>query len=254
MNTGIWPKITQVRDLSIIELDDSQRILVACDSIGAVGAKELDALQVPYFIVGRCAARVPLLELLAVGARPVLISDCLTLEMEPSGREILAGIQHELKLLGLEGKCHLTGSTEENFVTRQSGIGITVVALAGKEELRIGKVRPGHEIYCFGIPKVGAEVDLDDPDIISFNTVVKLLQYPQVHEMAPVGSKGIRYEAELLTRSCGGRLQVDSRCPLPLTKSAGPATCLVAAVEPGSGETLYRDFSLPITYIGRIVG
>jgi len=252
MNWTQWPKTRQVRELRIVELDRDRCRVIACDSLGAVGNKELDELRVPYFIVGRCAARVPLMEVLAVGAQPVLISDGLTVEMEPSGREIIAGIKHELQLLGLEDKCHLTGSTEENFVTRQSGLGITVVALARPEELRTGRVQPGDEILCFGLPKLGAEVNLDDPAIVHPSTVLRLLERPEVHEMVPVGSKGILFEARLLAAPRRGQLNLDPNCPLPLRKSAGPATCLLAAVAPGTREVFSRDFPLPVTYIGTV--
>lgn len=252
MDWTSWPKITQVRDLSIIELNSSQRLVVACDSAGAIGAKELDELKCPNYILGRFTARVALLEVLAVGAMPVLISDGLAVEMEPSGREIIRGITDELKTLGIEDKCHLTGSTEENFVTKQSGIGITVIGLATKDNLRLGKIQPGDEIYCLGLPKLGSQVNLEDPEIIDLHTVRKLSTYPEVHEIVPVGSKGILYEAQLLAQSYERKLSLDPNCPLPLTKSAGPATCLIAAVEPELKETLYQEFGLPVTYIGRI--
>lgn len=252
MGWTYWPKITQVRDLSIIELNKNQRLVVACDSAGAVGAKELDELKCSNYILGRFTARVALLEVLAVGAMPVLISDGLAVEMEPSGREIIQGITDELRVLGIADKCHLTGSTEENFPTKQSGIGITVIGLATTEELRLGKVQSGDEVHCFGLPKVGSQVNLEDPEIVNLHTVRKLSTYPEVHEIVPVGSKGILYEAQQLTQSYGKNLSIDPNCPLPLTESAGPATCLIAAVEPKLKETLYQEFSLPITYIGRI--
>lgn len=252
MNWTNWPKIAQVRDLSIIELNNHQKLVVACDSAGAIGAKELDELKCSNYILGRFTARVALLEVLAAGAMPILISDGLAVEMEPSGREILQGITDELKTLGIADKCHLTGSTEENFITKQSGIGITVIGLAAAEDLRLGKVQSGDDIYCFGLPKVGAQVNLDDPEIIDLHTVRKLSLYPEVHEIVPVGSKGILYEAQLLAKSYDRKLHLDPNCPLPLAKSAGPATCLIAAVEPKLKETLDQEFSLPVTYIGRI--
>lgn len=245
-----WPQIRQVRDLSIINLNNDYSLVVACDSAGAVGNKELDDLKVSNYILGRFTARVALLEVVAAGAIPILISDTLGVEMEPSGREIIQGIKDELKLLGLAEKVHLTGSTEENFKPRQTGIGITVVGLGKTSGLKVGQARGGHELLCFGYPKVGAEVQLDDPEIVSVATALELLAYEGVQEMVPVGSKGILYEARLLADSAGCRLALEPQCPLPLEKTAGPATCLLVAVEPRLTSVLQRDFSLPVTKIG----
>lgn len=245
-----WPQIRQVRDLSIITLDNDYSLVVACDSAGAVGNKELDDLKVSNYILGRFTSRVALLEVVAAGAIPILISDTLGVEMEPSGREIIQGIKDELKLLGLEERVHLTGSTEENFKPRQTGIGITVVGLGKTRQLKVGQTRGGHELLCFGYPKVGAEVRLDDPEIVSVATALELLAYQGVKEMVPVGSKGILYEARLLARCAGVELVVDPHCPLPLEKTAGPATCLLVAVEPRLTPVLERDFPLPVTKIG----
>lgn len=246
-----WPQIRQVRDLSIISLDNDYSLVVACDSAGAVGNKELDELKVSNYILGRFTARVALLEVVAAGAIPLLISDTLGVEMEPSGREIIQGIKDELKLLGLEEKVHITGSTEENFQPRQTGIGITVVGLVKTHQLKVGKAQAGLEILCFGYPKVGGEVHLEDPELVNVATALDLLAYEGVKEMVPVGSKGILYEAQLLAGSSGCRLVLDPECPLPLKKTAGPATCLLAAVEPPLVSLLQDKFTVPVTKVGR---
>lgn len=245
-----WPRITQVRDLSVISLKGDQSLIIACDSGGAIGPKELDEIKVSNYILGRFITRVALLEVMAAGALPVLVCNALTVEMEPSGKEIISGIKAELDQLGLGNKIHLTGTTEENFRTRQSGIGITVIGLAKTENLRLNKAQPGDEILCFGYPKVGEEVELDDPEIITGQTVLQLLTYQGVREIVPVGSKGILYEAGVLAENSNLKLELASQCKLPLKKSGGPATCLVAAINPEITAKLKESFALPITKVG----
>lgn len=245
-----WPVARQVRDLSIIALNNRQSLVIACDSAGAIGPKELDRLKVRNYILGRFTTRVALLEVLSAGAVPMVVCNTLAVEMRPSGEEILSGIRSELEQVGYADRIHLTGSTEENFPTRQSGLGITVIGLAATENLRLGRARAGDEVWCFGLPKVGSEVQLGDPEIVEAATVLQLLACPVVHELIPVGSKGILYEA--LALAGGKQLRLNPDCGLPLQKSAGPATCLIAAVEPAARAALGRDFRLPVTRIGWI--
>jgi hypothetical protein len=245
-----WPKILQVRDLSVISLEGGQSLVIACDSGGAIGSKELDEIKVSNYILGRFITRVALLEVVAAGALPVLVCDTLTVEMKPSGEEILSGVKAELDQLGLGNKIQLTGTTEENFRTRQSGIGITVIGLAKTGSLRLNKAQVGDEILCFGYPKVGGEVELDDPEIITVQTILQLLAYQGVREIVPVGSKGILYEAGILAENSNLKLELDSQCNLPLKKSGGPATCVVAAVDPYITAELKQNFSLPIARVG----
>ena len=157
----------RVRDLSVIDLSNGESLVVACDSAGAVGPKELDEVKVSNYILGRFISRVALMEVVASGALPIMVTNALAMEMDPSGTEIIAGIKDELKELSMEDQVHITGSTEENFVARQSGIGITVIGLGEREKLRLISAKPGDEIFCLGLPKVGSEVTLTDPEIIT---------------------------------------------------------------------------------------
>ncbi|MGI6331692.1 MAG: alpha-ribazole kinase [Zhaonellaceae bacterium] len=249
-----WPLIKQVRDLSIISLQGGQSLVIACDSGGAIGEKELDEVKVPNYILGRFITRVALLEVLAAGAIPVLVCDTLTVEMKPSGEEIIRGIKDELGQLAFADKIHLNGTTEENMKTRQSGIGITIVGLAQEGSLRLAKAQAGDDILCFGYPKLGSEVKLDDPEIIDVSTVLSLLAYQEVRELVPVGSKGILYEAQALAETSGLKFVPEFTTTLPLEKSAGPATCLVAAVKPQLRAELEKNFSQPVTKVGSLQG
>ncbi|NLL17738.1 MAG: hypothetical protein GX262_01790 [Clostridia bacterium] len=248
----LLPPIRQIRDLTIIDLNNGESLVVACDSAGAVGPKELDEVKVSNYILGRFIFRVALIEVVASGALPIVVTDALAVEMNPSGAEIIAGIKDELKDLGMENQVQLTGSTEENFVAKQSGIGITVIGIGEKEKLRLVSAKPGDELLCLGLPKLGAEVELTDPEIITTKIVLDLLTYPEIHEVVPVGSKGILYEARTLAKTNGMELELNPECTLPLEKSGGPSTCVLAATAPGFKDQLTKSLPLPVNLIGKI--
>lgn len=68
----------------------------------------------------------------------------------------------------------------------------------------------------------------------------------------PVGSKGVLYEAHLLAIGAGCELAISPDRELDLNKSAGPATCVLAAAEPDSIETLRNAVSLPVFSVGTL--
>ena len=104
------------RDLVIIPLEGPQYAVLACDSCGGVGRKAGDVMPADPYFVGKFTVRVALLEVMASGARPVVVADGLCCEMQPTGEEILRGIADEINICGLRDVV-LTGSTEENFPT-----------------------------------------------------------------------------------------------------------------------------------------
>jgi len=92
------PKRTK-RDVLLLDMAPAV-VVVACDSSGGVGGKRGDELRVPGALVGRYAARTVAMELLCAGARVVAVTASLSVEYEPSGRQILSGIRRELRKLG----------------------------------------------------------------------------------------------------------------------------------------------------------
>ncbi len=106
-------KSQRIRDLSIVELPGDILLISACDSLGAIGPKELDQIPVPADFVGRALARVPLMEVMAAGAEPILLLNTLCVEMEPSGKEIIRGIVQELKKAGIDPSLVINGSTKK---------------------------------------------------------------------------------------------------------------------------------------------
>jgi hypothetical protein len=239
------------RDVEIVFFTPEQCLVAACDSCGAVGSKELDLVKVPPYIVGRFTSRVALLEVIAVGAVPQLITASVANEPEPTGSEILRGIQDELASFQL-GSLPIAISTEKNFPTAQTSLGVTAVGLCERTCLRIATSRPGDLLYCLGLPKVGPELNSpDDPQIVNSNHLQKLLTSKDIHDIIPVGSKGIRGEAALLAANVQGRLALDSDIQINLNQSAGPSTCLIFTIPPNEGVLSFN--TIPCYKIGRIV-
>lgn len=244
----------EYRDLTLVRLEGELVLAVACDSSGAIGPKELDVVKVPGYIVGRFATRVAVMELLSIGVKPAVLVNNIC--VEPSGgREIVNGIVGELKDAGLHRGTVLTGSTEKNIPTRQTGLGVTAIGTSRTRGIKAGLTLPGDKVYCVGIPKVGDEVDIEDPAIVTIKTAMILRSMEEVHEIVPVGSKGIRKEAELLAHLARVTLELDpdgTHGNLDLNKTGGPSTCIVLTAEPDEG-LLFKMRNLisqPVTAIG----
>ncbi|MEW6662958.1 MAG: AIR synthase related protein [Bacillota bacterium] len=241
----------QVRDLTLVEIEGTT-LVIACDSAGAIGPKPMDRLPVSGELVGKLTAAVPLMEVMASGATPVTVINTLSVEMHPTGAGIIMGIRQAVAAAGLPLSI-LNGSTEENMSTQQTGVGVTVIGIAKPSQLRLGSSRPGDLVYCLGKPLVGQEV-LDFPDqTAGIDTVRSVLNLPGVHEILPVGSKGIGYELEQLAGTAGLNYELlETAHTMDLQKSAGPATCLLVSVVNNSQSSL-EGLLVPATPLARLL-
>lgn len=252
------------RDVEVAAINETQYLVAACDSCGAIGMKELDAVQVPWRITGRFTARVALLEILASGTIPQMLTVAISNEPEPAGAEILAGVREELQALNLP-KLPIAISTEKNIPTLQTGLGVTAVGTCEKAELRIGRSKAGDDIWCLGLPKVGAEITrADDPEIVQGRQLLELLEVPGVHDIIPVGSRGIRGEAQALAEIQGLEFAADmldapgGSGGLSLDKSAGPSTCVIFTIGEHheffeNKQSLQHRGVSPVYKVGRLV-
>lgn len=232
------------RDVSFIKLKDETFLAISCDSSGAIGSKKNDIIKVPPYVVGRCATRVAMMELLAVGATPRALTAAICSEPEPTGEGMLSGVYDELEYI--DRMLPITISTEKNIPTSQTGLGITAIGIVEKSQIRINKTQTGDKLYCIGIPKVGNEVSLDDPEIADITTVKKLCKIPYLHDIIPVGSKGIKGEVDMLTSFLGLSITWIDDIKLDISKTAGPVTCVLAT----SPEILKLDVKQPINFLG----
>ena len=250
-------QITYTRrgDVSILKVPTGHAIVVGSTSSGAVGPKIMDKVKVDGRVLGKFLARVALMDVIATGAFPLLLSVTLGVEKEPTGNEILEGIRREARSLGLDPNQVLMENTEDNFETVQTGAGLTVVGFANEDELRIGKTSPGDIIVAVGKPKVGDEVILAEAkgEIADLKNVTQLSQKKYVHDIAAVGTFGIADEARMMAFGVGRQLKLVEVQGLDLNKSAGPATVVLATVDRERLEDLMSLISKPINVVGEIL-
>lgn len=241
--------IERYRDVLIIHEGDVA-YAVSCDSTGAIGEKENDVLKVDAEVVGRAAIKVALSELLCVGAWPIAISDALSNEMNPTGIKIIDGIKKELT----ENEIYdvvLTGSTEENFPSTMTGVGVTAIGRAAKEELKVRKAKAGMEVGLIGYPRVGQEV-LYCHDVLSLKDYVKIFRCNEIAEAIPVGSKGIRHELDVLKLSSGLEFLKEYKSDLDDEKSGGPSTCCIVVYKEEDRQIVENLVDKPFIRLGRL--
>lgn len=246
----VYEKIRQFRDLTLIPLYQDELLVIACDSLGGIGPKQHDMVKVPAETVGQYTVRGPLMEVLAAGARPVTVINTLGVEMMPTGAAIIQGIRKELLLSRLPADILVTGSTEENVKTCQTALGVTVLGRSSKSELRLGKSLAGDIVACVGKPLVGEEVLLGTP--VDTRILYELLALPWLHELLPVGSRGIGYEARALAAGAGLTLTLRLDLQLDLEKSAGPSTCLLVTLPEEYLSALLAVSNLPVFMLGSL--
>jgi len=241
------------RDVILLRIDETRILVVGCDSTGAVGRKPFDALRVDPSIVGKFTARVALMEVMAVGATPISLSVALCVEPAPAGRDIMKGVRDELKASNLEN-VSLVQSSEKNFRVKQTSVGTTVNGLVEKHKLKIGKCRQDDWLVAVGTPMVGREVLEGDRTgaITDLNDTLNLLELPYVHEIIPVGSRGIFREANIIARDSRLKFYPTNTARVNGKKSAGPATAIICAIDPQKLSRLGKEIDKPLSFVGEL--
>jgi hypothetical protein len=237
------------RDVEVIDTGSGISLVIACDSCGSVGSKELDLIKASPEIVGRLTARTVLMELVSVGASPVAMTVSICAEPTPTGDKILIGIKRELQASGLSG-VKLVVSSEKNFETRQTGLGIGATGTCKTGDLKIAQSAVADKIFCLGVPRLGDELITSGcMDIINSGTLSQLRPHPLIHDILPVGSRGIRAEAELLANMSDTIFNAVEGCTLDLEKSAGPSTCVLFS----SSQSIEELNHLEIYQVGQLI-
>ena len=246
---------TRRGDVSILRVPTGHAVVVGSTSSGAVGPKIMDKVKVDGYVLGKFLARVALMDVIATGAFPLLLSVTLGVEKDPTGNQIVEGIRREARSIGLDPNQILMENTEDNFETVQTGAGLTVIGFANESELRLGKTLPGDIIVAIGKPKVGEEVILAEAkgEVADLKNVVQLSQKKYVHDIAAVGTFGIADEARMMAFAVARQLKLAEIQGVNITKSAGPATVLLATLDREKLEGLTSLISKPINVIGEIL-
>jgi len=247
-------KIRRVRDLLITELTDELWLVTACDSAGGIGPKIGDSYYSEGYQLGRMLIRVPIMEVLASGAVPISVIDTLAVEMEPTGKEIIRGVKDEAASAGINASLAVTGSTEDNVKTIQTGAGAVVIGIVHPQDFRPGKSAEGDIVVSIGIPKSAPEfkVEYSDTEIANPQTITALNKLSFIHDVLPVGSKGIKHEANELAKSAGLKTIYSDILEVNISKSGGPSTVCLVSMPKENINVLKDKISQPVSIIGEL--
>lgn len=235
------------RDLQLISIGDKQ-IVISCDSAGGIGEKVNDVIKVKPDILGYTTAKVSLCEVLATGADIISVVDTLSVEMNPTGEKIIRGIVTALEEIGLNND-YLTGSTEENFSSVQTGMGITVIGVLEED---LPKTYEGDNVLILGRASVGNEVIEYKSELFDHILCKKLREIKDIHEILPCGSKGILHELKEIEKSSGLNIELYSNIDIDLVKSCGPATCAVITLKTKNVKEIIDNIHIPYLLIGEM--
>lgn len=253
-NGDISSRMRKYRDLSLVQLLGNLTLVIACDSNASNGEKVHDTHRNSLEETAVSALKVPTMEVLASGATPIVIANNLCVEMEPTGKRIINAMREELLRCGLLHTVQFTGSTEDNMLTLQTGLGVTVIGLATDSTLKLGRTQTGDTVCCVGVPQSGIvdHYSEKEPDIAKISTVLRLRELDYIHEILPIGSKGAAYEAGELA-SCVGRVfrAVESP-PVDMETSAGSCTAVLVSLSGEDVEQLHAELDVPCFVIGTI--
>lgn len=246
-------EVKSYRDLTCIKVSPDNTVVVACDSLGGIGEKSHDAYKTDPETLGHFALRVPLMEVLASGATPFLVIDTLSIEAGEMSQRILQGMQDLLRDVGLLEQVHFNGSTEDNVITVQTGLGVTVLGYVKNDELKMGISKEGQSLILAGLPKSapGDAVVVGDKEILDIKDLIKLRQRAEVFDIVPVGSHGVRYEVEQLAASSGLPYTLFVSEPW-LDYSGGPSTCVLFSCHSRAISRLTSFCKAPIREIGAL--
>ena len=90
-------------------------------------------------------------------------------------------------------------------------------------------------------------------EIADLKNVTQLNQRKYVHDISAVGSFGIASEAKMMAYGVGRQLKLFEVAGLDLNKSAGPATVVLATIDPERLEDLKALIPKPINVVGEIL-
>jgi hypothetical protein len=221
-------------------------LTIAADSLGAIGMKPGDAIQVAPEICGRMTARVCLMETLAVGAIPFALVALTCNEREPTGMSLLSGIQSELADAGYPD-LSIGGSTEDNVPTNMTAMGITLLGECKKPSWQIAQA--GDAVYLLGKPYVGEAVLANLAVLPAPMFIRQLRGMIGIGDVIPCGSRGIAWELHVLEEETGLHTKLTSDFDLSmLWGSAGPATCAIV-----TSSVPLEDFSDSMAKLGSLV-
>lgn len=243
---NLFDKIPTSRDVTVQKYRDFYSV-IACDSLGAIGLKREDIVKVDPFISGKYTTRVCLNELFSLGVAPTTLISLVSNEWEPTGKCILNGINDELNENGLELTI-INGSTEENFITSMTALGI--VAIGNSLELKWRNSVKNSFVHLAGLPYIGEKVIENSNRLLSPKIIYELMDEYDIGDFIPCGSGGISKEIKVLEKETGLSFKGETvKGGVDLNASAGPATCGIF-----TSKEIVKHPVIPIKLLGRLGG
>ena len=240
--------VRQVRDIVMWGRGPALYV-AACDSNAAIGDLPADYLRRPPEVTGYSVTKVPLMEVLAVGATPFLLLNTLCGPLDDYGARIVAGIRQAIEESGCD--IFVTGSDETNTPTVQTGVGVTVIGITTEADLTLGRARAGDVVVCAGIPRDGLSRPYreGDPGIATLWELAAVARSRLAHEILPVGSRGVRYEVEQLARTASLSPVLVEPNPVDVGVSAGASTCFLVAAPREALASLQGLVNVPVVAV-----
>lgn len=212
---------------------DNMNLVVSCDSAAGIGEKEHDDVFAPVEMVSYYAAFVPIVEAICVRSVPIVLVDTLCNERSPYGEKIIRGIKRAMREAHMDEESGFTGSTEENFVTKMTGVGVTVLSRG----YDIRKAQKGDAVYAIGRALVGEELLKHEMGAMSIKDYIYLKGEDYIHDIVPVGSQGAAHELAEIEAHAGLKARIVNH-DFDLNASGGPSAICLVTMKPSDADKL----------------
>lgn len=184
----------------------------------SVGEKDDDHYFMSGEIVGRHAIRLPLMELLSVGARLQAVSVTSMNELVPTTEVMLKGMEVELGIM----KVPILINSENHFKSTVTGIGITLMGRVAKANMLLGRVAEGNQIWLHGAPVAGMDVTDNTHRLPTPEWVAEVASQKGVRELVLCGPDGIASGLDKMCKAYGLNYELNDSMGIDLKKSCGP--------------------------------
>ena len=198
------------------------------DNSAGIGEKPQDVVHAPNSLVASMAARVALLELWCVGAEPHAIL-LMNFTGDSAWYDYERGIKQVFDEIGAPLP-PLSGSTESNIETLQSGLAVQLIGRLTQDINTCG------DWYLIGTPLVGQAVLERVDEVVSLGELQQARKSGAISYVHPCGSGGVVKELE--------RLGIAASVKIP-DGSAGPSTCVLVRSVIGE-ERLRNLYTAPV--------
>lgn len=207
-------------------------LIATTDNAAAIGEKSQDVVAASDKLTAYLTARVTFLEQLAANAIPTHIL-LANFSGDDAWERYVAGIEQVFDEIGLV-RPHVSGSSESNIPTMQSGLSITML---GEIQKPVMHERSNLIWYTYGLPLVGNEVLEQPENVAQLQPIFDAWHEGVVQQVWPVGSNGLQAEFSRLF----GDKKVKSS--LDVEKTAGPCSVILLGVHPEKEHQAQNTFT-----------